>query len=261
MISSMPFSPITASERGRPASTDLNGSVVLPLGMPRRRRLDAVDGEDDWKYIGCSVHSVPSLSKVAMRSGTGIQSRPPGVVVRATNSTIDCLAGPSFQDGNGSPCAHEGNAGSVTDAAMTPPMNDRRCIAPPARPYHHSSNALARNTIGPCIHAWSACGFRHQTAVIIESNCHLRIRSASRCSSRSAAGWPTASARAVSSPRRSDLVTLGSVVCGLATSLGMLVGVRLLTNPNSRLMSASHQEKRTPRLRIWLSVPPPTAPS
>ncbi len=63
-----------------------------------------------WKYIGCSVHSVPSLSKVAMRSGTGIQSRPPGVVVRVTKSTIDCLFGPSFHDGNGSPCANDGDA-------------------------------------------------------------------------------------------------------------------------------------------------------
>ena len=65
-----------------------------------------------WKYIGCSVHSVPSLSKVAMRSGIGIQSRPPGVVVRVTKSMIDCLFGPSFHDGSGSPCANDGTARS-----------------------------------------------------------------------------------------------------------------------------------------------------
>ena len=35
-----------------------------------------------WKYIGCSAHSVPSLSKVAIRSAGGTNSGDPGLVDR-----------------------------------------------------------------------------------------------------------------------------------------------------------------------------------
>ena len=55
-----------------------------------------------WKYIGCSEISVPSLSKVAMRSGTGTKSGPSGVVTLATKARIAALVGPSFQEGSGS---------------------------------------------------------------------------------------------------------------------------------------------------------------
>src|SRR5262249_60953429 len=58
-----------------------------------------------WKYIGFSHQSVPSLSKVAMRSDTGTKSGPPSLVTRATKSTMACLAGQSFQDGSGSSAA------------------------------------------------------------------------------------------------------------------------------------------------------------
>ena len=56
-------------------------------------------------YIGCSIHSVPSLSKVAMRWSGGTKSGPPCVVTRATKVVIADLVAPSFQDGSGSACA------------------------------------------------------------------------------------------------------------------------------------------------------------
>ncbi len=56
----------------------------------------------NWKYIGCSAHNVPSLSKVAMRSAGGTNSGEPLFVTFATNWMMDCLAFPSFHDGSGS---------------------------------------------------------------------------------------------------------------------------------------------------------------
>ena len=53
------------------------GFLVLPLRMLRRERLHAVEREEDWKYIGCSAQSVPSLSNVAMRSASGTKSGEP----------------------------------------------------------------------------------------------------------------------------------------------------------------------------------------
>jgi len=83
--------------------------------------------------MGCSVHSVPSLSKQAMRSGTGTQSGPPRVVVRAMKSRIDRFTGPSFQEGSASAWANPGRtvppAAIAPAAAAIPIMNDRRFIA------------------------------------------------------------------------------------------------------------------------------------
>src|SRR6202008_1565973 len=53
-------------------------------------------------YMGCSTHQVPSLSKVAMRSAAGTKSDEPARVTAATNSKMDCLERPSFQEGSGS---------------------------------------------------------------------------------------------------------------------------------------------------------------
>src|SRR5262245_8372945 len=50
---------------------------------------------------GCSHHSVPSLSKVAMRSASGTKSAAPSFVTPATKSRIADLAAPSFQEGRG----------------------------------------------------------------------------------------------------------------------------------------------------------------
>ena len=53
----------------------------------------------NWKYTGCSVQSVPSLSKVAIRSSGSTHPGPPSVVAAVTKSMIASLIGPSFQDG------------------------------------------------------------------------------------------------------------------------------------------------------------------
>src|SRR5215467_12910424 len=52
--------------------------------------------------MGCSTHSVPSWSKVAMRSAGGTNCGLPCVVVTSTNLTMASLAAPSFQEGSGS---------------------------------------------------------------------------------------------------------------------------------------------------------------
>src|SRR6266481_6924900 len=50
--------------------------------------------------MGCSTHNVPSLSKVAMRCGTGTKSGEPSRVTAATKFRIDCFAAPSVHDGS-----------------------------------------------------------------------------------------------------------------------------------------------------------------
>ena len=47
--------------------------------------------------IGFSHQSVPSLSKIAIRSAGGTKSGPPSVVTRATKSTIAARVAVSFQ--------------------------------------------------------------------------------------------------------------------------------------------------------------------
>ena len=87
--------------------------------MLRGQRLDAVEGEYNWKYIGCSHQSVPSLSNMAMRSAIGTKSGEPGLVTFATNSTMDRLAGPSFHEGSGS-AAWEYLHGLMVDSCCPP---------------------------------------------------------------------------------------------------------------------------------------------
>src|SRR5262245_35965290 len=53
--------------------------------------------------MGCSTHSVPSWSNVAMRSAGGTNFGLPCEVVACTNSTIALFAAPSFQEESGSP--------------------------------------------------------------------------------------------------------------------------------------------------------------
>ena len=52
--------------------------------------------------IGCSAHSVPSLSKVAMRSAGGTKSGEPCFVTRSTKPTMAFLGAVSFHDASGS---------------------------------------------------------------------------------------------------------------------------------------------------------------
>ena len=65
-----------------------------------------------WKGTGFSDQSVPSLSNVAIRSGTGTKSGEPSLVTFSTKATMAFLGAVSFQEGSGSCaggalCAHE----------------------------------------------------------------------------------------------------------------------------------------------------------
>src|SRR5277367_5842083 len=54
-----------------------------------------------WPYNGCSVQSVPSWSKVAMRSAGGTNFELDLSVVARTNSRMAFFAAPSFHEGSG----------------------------------------------------------------------------------------------------------------------------------------------------------------
>jgi hypothetical protein len=103
--STRPFSPDAASAFMSPSSTALNGCLVFQPGFCGAIALTRSRMKANCTYIGCSIHSVPSLSKVAMRWSGGTKSGPPWVVTRATKLVIDDLVAPSFQDGSGSACA------------------------------------------------------------------------------------------------------------------------------------------------------------
>ena len=60
---------------------------------------------------------MPSLSKVAIRSGGGTKSGPPSRVTRATKSTIDFFAAPSFHDGSGSAAGADAVAAGAVGVA------------------------------------------------------------------------------------------------------------------------------------------------
>ncbi|MNC74674.1 hypothetical protein D3C75_1260700 [compost metagenome] len=73
-------------------------------------RLTSSRANSTWKYIGCSLHRVPSLSNTAMRSSTARKSLLPSLVTVCTNSVMAVFAGPSFQDARGSAaCANIGS--------------------------------------------------------------------------------------------------------------------------------------------------------
>src|SRR5262245_24883621 len=76
--------------------------LQVAVGVAEGHHRAAADTKASWTYIGCSVQSVPSLSKVAMRSAAGTKSGAPSFVTRVTKSSRAFFAGPSFQDGSGS---------------------------------------------------------------------------------------------------------------------------------------------------------------
>src|SRR5216684_3205147 len=85
-----------------PLSSEANGSVVFHSGCCGTSALTRSSAKYNCTGTGCSHHRVPSLSKVAMRSGTGTKSGEPGLVTFSTKAMMDCFAGPSFHDGKGS---------------------------------------------------------------------------------------------------------------------------------------------------------------
>ena len=85
-----------------PDSTVLKGSTSASSGLALTRAGTRSRQYTTWLYMGCSTHSVPSWSKVAMRSSGGTKSGLDVSVVAFTKSTIACFAAPSFQEGNAS---------------------------------------------------------------------------------------------------------------------------------------------------------------
>src|SRR5438067_2091266 len=104
MISSMVRSPPASAPITSPLSNEANGSFVFQSGCCGASAFTRSSAKSNWKYIGCSHQSVPSLSNVAMRSSGGTKFGEPSFVTFSTNSTIAFLGAVSFQDGSGS-CA------------------------------------------------------------------------------------------------------------------------------------------------------------
>ncbi len=89
-----------------PDSTVLKGSTLASSGFALTTAGTRSRQYITCEYIGCSTHSVPSWSKVAIRASGGTNVGLDWSVVACTKSTIACLAGPSFHEGSGSVCAN-----------------------------------------------------------------------------------------------------------------------------------------------------------
>ncbi|SPA49739.1 protein of unknown function [Cupriavidus taiwanensis] len=73
----------------------------------------------NWKYSGCSLHSVPSLSNTATRSSGGTKPGEPGRVTSATNFSSAWRAAPSRHDGSAAAAAcTDGAAASCAAGAV-----------------------------------------------------------------------------------------------------------------------------------------------
>src|SRR4029079_11673832 len=101
MISSIACSPPASAPFTSPLSNEANGSFVFHSGCCGASVFTRSSAKNNWKYIGCSHQSVPSLSKVAIRSGGGTKSGEPSFVTFSTKSIIDFFAAPSFHEGRG----------------------------------------------------------------------------------------------------------------------------------------------------------------
>ena len=109
-----------------PLSSEANGSWSFHSGCCGASAFTRSRAKTSWKYIGCSAQSVPSLSKMAMRSAGGTKSGLPALVTFSTKSTMDCLAAPSFQDGSGSAaCAASASRRASQSGERTPAMDSR----------------------------------------------------------------------------------------------------------------------------------------
>ena len=110
-----------------PSSTVLNGCSSRQPGLAAASALMRSTVNSTSTYIGCSVHSVPSLSNVAMRSAGGTKPGLPGCVVSVTNRTIAALVAPAFHDGSGSAGgspAHPARTTAATSSAAQRPATE-----------------------------------------------------------------------------------------------------------------------------------------
>jgi hypothetical protein len=100
--SKSPFSPAAATAFMSFSRMPLKGCVVFHSRCLGARAFTRSKAKNPWKYIGCSLQRVPSLSNVAMRASGGTYWALARSVTAWTNFTMLCLLGPSFQDGRGS---------------------------------------------------------------------------------------------------------------------------------------------------------------
>ena len=70
----MAGSPPASAALRSPLSSEANGSLSFHSGCCGASAFTRSRAKASWKYIGCSAQSVPSLSKVAMRSARGTKS-------------------------------------------------------------------------------------------------------------------------------------------------------------------------------------------
>ena len=101
ILTSAASPPARAALRS-PLSTEAKGSLSFHSGCCGASTETRWSAKSSWKYIGCSAQSVPSLSKVAIRSAGGTKSGEPAFVTRSTNATMAFFGALSFQDGRGS---------------------------------------------------------------------------------------------------------------------------------------------------------------
>ena len=87
-----------------PLSSEAKGSLSFHSGCCGASAFTRSSAKTYWKCSGCSPQSVPSLSKVAMRSAGGTKSGEPSFVTFSTKATMAFFGAVSFQEGNGS-CA------------------------------------------------------------------------------------------------------------------------------------------------------------
>ena len=104
-ISTMACSPWPSALFRSPLSREANGSLSFHSGCCGASAFTRSIANRNWKYSGCSAHSVPSLSKTAMRSSGLTKSGPPSLVTLPTKSMIACFDAPSLHDGSASCCA------------------------------------------------------------------------------------------------------------------------------------------------------------
>ena len=102
MTSKSPFSPAAATAFMSFSRMPLKGCRVFHSGCFGASAFTRSKAKNPWKYIGCSLQSVPSLSNTAIRAAGGTCWGLAASVAAWTNFTMLCLAGPSFQDGKGS---------------------------------------------------------------------------------------------------------------------------------------------------------------
>src|SRR5213080_4852182 len=100
MISSIACSPPESAPFTSPLSNEANGSFVFHSGCWGASAFTRSSAKKSWKYIGCSHQSVPSLSKVAMRSLGGTKSDEPSFVTFSTNAMMAFFGAVSFHEGS-----------------------------------------------------------------------------------------------------------------------------------------------------------------